>query len=57
MFPYWLAGFGTILQVFALASHWLEDCANFTSMPEENDHHIANHSYCNAISKAIHFYH
>jgi hypothetical protein len=24
------------LQVSALASHWLEDCANFTPTPEEN---------------------
>jgi hypothetical protein len=30
-------GFGTFLQVLAVASHWLEDCANYTSMPEEND--------------------
>jgi hypothetical protein len=27
---YWSAGFGTYLQVSALASHWLEHCANFT---------------------------
>jgi hypothetical protein len=27
----------------ALASHWLEDCANFTPAPEENDQHSANH--------------
>jgi hypothetical protein len=26
-----------ILQVSALASHWLEDCANFTATPDEND--------------------
>jgi hypothetical protein len=26
----WSAGFGTFLQVSALASHWLEDCANFS---------------------------
>jgi hypothetical protein len=33
---YWSAGFGTFLQVSALASHWLEDFANFTPTPEEN---------------------
>jgi hypothetical protein len=27
---YWSAGIGTFLQVPALASHWLEDCENFT---------------------------
>jgi hypothetical protein len=27
---------GTFLQVLALASYWLEDCANFTATPEEN---------------------
>jgi hypothetical protein len=32
---YWSAGFGTFLQVPALASHWLEDCANFTPTLEE----------------------
>jgi hypothetical protein len=26
-----------------LASHWLEDCANCTPMPEENDKYSANH--------------
>ncbi len=30
---YWPAGFGRFLQVSALASHWLEDCANFTPTP------------------------
>jgi hypothetical protein len=34
----WSAGFGTFLQVSALASHWLEDCANFTATPEETTH-------------------
>ena len=34
---YWSAGCGTFLQVSALASHWLEDCANYTPTPEEND--------------------
>jgi hypothetical protein len=29
------AGFGRFLQVSALASHWLEDCANNTPTPEE----------------------
>jgi hypothetical protein len=29
---YWSAGFGTFL-----TSQWLEDCANFTPTPEEQD--------------------
>ncbi len=29
----WSARFGTFLQVSALASHWMEDCANFTPTP------------------------
>jgi hypothetical protein len=37
-------GFVDFLQVSALASHWLEDCANFTPTPEENDQYSANHS-------------
>jgi hypothetical protein len=37
-------GFGAFLQVSALASHWLENFANFTPMPEENDQYSANHS-------------
>jgi hypothetical protein len=32
-----------VLQVSALASHWLEDCANFTPTPEENDQYNASH--------------
>ena len=35
---YWSARFWILLQVSALASHWLEECANFTPMLEENDH-------------------
>jgi hypothetical protein len=35
---------GRFLQVSALASHWLEDCANFTPTPVENDQYRANHS-------------
>jgi hypothetical protein len=31
---YWSAGFGTFLQVPGPASHWLENCANFTPSPE-----------------------
>jgi hypothetical protein len=31
---YWSAGFETFLRVSALASHWLEDCTNFTPTPE-----------------------
>jgi hypothetical protein len=41
---YWSAGFGTFLQVSALASRWLEDCANFTPTSEENDQYSAKHS-------------
>jgi hypothetical protein len=37
-------GFGTFLQVSTLASHWLEDCANFTPMPVKNNQDSANHS-------------
>ncbi len=36
-------GLGDFL-VSALASHWLEDCANVTPTPEENDQYSANHS-------------
>jgi hypothetical protein len=41
---YWSAGFGTFLQVSALAYHWLDDCANFTPTPEENNQYSANYS-------------
>jgi hypothetical protein len=34
---YWSAGFRKFLKVLCLASHWLEDCANCTPTPEEND--------------------
>ena len=34
---YWSAEFGRFLQVSAFTSHWLEDCANFTTAPKEND--------------------
>jgi len=40
---YWSAGFGTLLQVSALASHWLEDYANCTPMLEENDKYSSHH--------------
>ncbi len=43
----WPAGFGAFLHVSALASHWLEDCANFTPMAEVKDQYGANHSRCN----------
>jgi hypothetical protein len=36
----WSAGFGT----FLLASQWLEDCANLTPTPAENDQNSSNHS-------------
>jgi hypothetical protein len=32
---YWSAGFGTFLQVSALASQWLEDCANLRQLREK----------------------
>ncbi len=32
---YWSAGFGTFLQISAPASHWLEDCANFTPIQRQ----------------------
>jgi hypothetical protein len=41
---YWSAGFG-IGTGIALASHCLEDCANFTPTMEENDQYNANHSH------------
>jgi hypothetical protein len=34
---YWSAGFGAFLQLSALSSHLLEDCANIPPTPEEND--------------------
>jgi hypothetical protein len=34
---------GTFLQVSALASHWLDDCANCMPAAEENDKYSANH--------------
>jgi hypothetical protein len=37
-----VAWFRTFLQISALASHWLEDCANFTTTPEENDKYSAS---------------
>jgi hypothetical protein len=40
LFFFWwqdAAPFGTFLRVSDLASHWLEDCANCTPTPEEND--------------------
>ncbi len=39
----WSAGFGTFLQVSDLASLWLQDCANFTPTPKENDQYSVNH--------------
>jgi hypothetical protein len=41
---YWSAGYGTFLQVSALASQWLEDCANLTPTPEEENQYSANYS-------------
>jgi hypothetical protein len=34
---YWSAAFGRFLQVSALASHLLADCANFTPTPGDNN--------------------
>jgi hypothetical protein len=45
------AGFGTFLQVSANNSHWLEDFANFTPTPEENDQYSANYSLWNISIK------
>jgi hypothetical protein len=36
----------------ALASHWLEDCANFTPTAEENDQHITATNTLSAIQAA-----
>jgi hypothetical protein len=52
LISYWSAGFGTFLQVLALAPHWLENFAYFTPTPEKNDQYSANHS-C-AIQAASH---
>jgi hypothetical protein len=49
---YWSAGFGTFLQVSALASQWLEDCGNFTPTPEKTDQYSAN--TLSAIPAALH---
>jgi hypothetical protein len=47
--------YGAFLQVRALAT-WLEDCANFTPTPEENNQYSANYFSCNTSSKPIDFY-
>jgi hypothetical protein len=49
----WSAGFGTILQVSALASHWLESCASCRLKPKENDNKAP---ITLSSSKPIHFY-
>ncbi len=41
-----------VLSISAFDSHWLEDCANFTPKPEENNQDNANHSYCSSIQAA-----
>jgi hypothetical protein len=46
--------FDDMHQVSALASHWLEDCANFKSTLKENYQYSANHSYCNTFYQ-LHF--
>ncbi len=55
---YWSAGFGRFLQVSALSSDWLADCANFTLTPGENNkyRYSANYSWCNTSNKPIHCY-
>ncbi len=52
---YWSAGFGKFLQVLTLASHWLEDCENFSPTPEENDRYSTNHYWCNTSSRSVQF--
>ncbi len=47
--------FGTFLQVLALASHWLEDCANCTPMAQENDQYSADRSKCNTTASQFTF--
>jgi hypothetical protein len=42
---YWSAGFGRFLQVSAHASHWLDDCANFTPKLEGNNQYSTNTSH------------
>jgi hypothetical protein len=37
-------GLGHFFRILVLASHWLEDCANFTPTPKENDQYSANYS-------------
>jgi hypothetical protein len=53
---FWSAGFETFFQVSTLASHWLEDCANFTPTAKENNQNSANYSWYNASNKQIRFY-
>jgi hypothetical protein len=38
---YWI---GAFLQASNLASHWLEDCANFTPTPEKHNQYSDNYS-------------
>jgi hypothetical protein len=40
---YWSAEFARFLQVSALSSQWLEDCANITPTPDANNQYSANH--------------
>jgi hypothetical protein len=47
---YWSAGFGTFLQVSALASHWL---LQILRQRRRKTQYSANHSLCNASSKPI----
>jgi hypothetical protein len=45
-------GFGAFSHISFLASRWLEDCANFTLMPEETDQYFADYSWCNLLINA-----
>jgi hypothetical protein len=50
---YWSAGFGRFLQVSTLASHWQQDCANFTPPPEENNQYNCILSAIQASSQSL----
>jgi hypothetical protein len=43
----WSEGFGRFLHVSVLASHWLEDCANFTLTPDETKQESRQSTFIN----------
>jgi hypothetical protein len=43
---YWPAGFGRFLQVSALSSHWLADCANFRAIQAASQSTFVNEQKC-----------